>query len=139
MTLLPFEAQASLQPRISVDRLVEGSLANAARHARCRDCRVALSDAQEFAETVSDAGPGFDVEDVWAGAGGLRVMRRRVRYLVTGLRSAAGATDRGERGDLLHGLPPPIGGSDAAARSRLMRQAPDLCHVVIFFVRFNTN
>jgi signal transduction histidine kinase len=80
-TALPAAAaQAALSIKVTLYRLLQESLANAWRHAACRDCRVELSaDAQWLIIKVRDAGPGFDVDTGLAKQRlGLNGMRQRV-------------------------------------------------------------
>ena len=64
-------------------RLLQESLANAWRHARCKNCRVVLhGHADMLIVEVSDQGPGFDLDQARAkGRLGLRGMRQRVEVL----------------------------------------------------------
>ncbi len=73
----------SLSVNITLYRLLQEALANGFRHANAMDqaVRLVLSD-RELTVEVSDAGPGFDVDDVAvAGRIGLAGMRERIQAL----------------------------------------------------------
>ena len=73
-------ARASLPIKVTLYRLLQEALANAWRHAACRNCRVDIcADSQWLVIQVHDGGPGFDVETGLAKQRlGLSGMRQRV-------------------------------------------------------------
>jgi signal transduction histidine kinase len=74
---------ASFRARVALYRLLQESLANAFRHAECKDCTVLLKgDADCLTLEICDKGPGFDPEEAAKkGRLGLRGMRQRVEVL----------------------------------------------------------
>jgi signal transduction histidine kinase len=74
---------ASFRAKVTLYRLLQESLANAFRHAECKDCTVLLKgDADCLTLEICDKGPGFDPEQVAKkGRLGLRGMRQRVEVL----------------------------------------------------------
>ena len=74
---------APFRVKVALYRLLQESLANAFRHAGCKDCTVLLvGNADCLTVEVSDKGPGFDPEaEAKKGRLGLRGMRQRVEVL----------------------------------------------------------
>ena len=80
--LLP-DVTAPFRVKVALYRLLQESLANAFRHAECKDCAVLLNgNADCLTVEISDKGPGFD-QGLAAKKGhlGLRGMRQRVEVL----------------------------------------------------------
>lgn len=82
ITSLP-EVRASFRAKVTLYRLLQESLANAFRHAQCKECRVDLKEsAAGLIVEISDGGPGFDLKTAHEkGRLGLRGMRQRVEVL----------------------------------------------------------
>jgi signal transduction histidine kinase len=74
---------ASMRVKVTLYRLLQESLANAFRHAKCDNCRVVLgSDSKGLTVAITDDGPGFDPRAVHEkGRLGLAGMRERVEVL----------------------------------------------------------
>ena len=74
---------ASFRAKVTLYRLLQESLANAWRHAQCKNCRVVLhGQADMLVVEISDQGPGFDLDQARTkGRLGLRGMRQRVEVL----------------------------------------------------------
>ena len=74
---------APFRAKVALYRLLQESLANAFRHAECKDCTVLLKgNADCLTVEICDKGPGFDPEQVAKkGRLGLRGMRQRVELL----------------------------------------------------------
>ncbi len=77
------EVAATFRVKVTLYRLLQESLANTFRHARCQDCQVTLQgDADSLVVEISDKGPGFDPATALAkGRLGLHGMRQRVEVL----------------------------------------------------------
>ena len=77
------EVSAPLRVKITLYRLLQESLANTFHHAQCEHCRVDIQgDAQSLTVTVTDDGPGFDVQAALRkGRLGLAGMRERVEII----------------------------------------------------------
>ena len=74
---------ATFRVKVTLYRLLQESLANAYRHAQCRDCRVSLTGGDDaLTLEISDRGPGFDEQTALAkGRFGLHGMRQRAEVL----------------------------------------------------------
>ena len=77
------DVMVSFRTKVALYRLLQESLANAFRHAQCKDCHVELNrDAGNLTVEVRDHGPGFDPKVAMAqGRLGLHGMRQRVEVL----------------------------------------------------------
>jgi signal transduction histidine kinase len=77
------DVTSSFRVKVTLYRVLQESLANALRHARCTQCRVILTvDQNCLTVEISDQGPGFDVQTALAkGRLGLHGMRQRVEVL----------------------------------------------------------
>jgi signal transduction histidine kinase len=75
--------RVSFRIKVTLYRLLQESLANAFRHAQCKECRVVLKGhADSLVVEISDRGPGFDpIAAVKKGRLGLQGMRQRVEVL----------------------------------------------------------
>lgn len=85
----------SFRLKLVLYRLLQESLANALRHAQCKDCRVELRTSEQGLDLqISDSGPGFDIQlAAKKGRLGLHGMRQRVEVLggIFELQTAVGA------------------------------------------------
>jgi signal transduction histidine kinase len=77
------DVRSSFRVRVTLYRVLQESLANALRHAQCKQCRVDLTvDRESVTVSISDRGPGFDEHAALAkGRLGLHGMRHRVEVL----------------------------------------------------------
>lgn len=77
------DVASSFRVKVTLYRVLQESLANALRHARCTQCRVVLATDQDcLTVEISDQGPGFDATTALAkGRLGLHGMRQRVEVL----------------------------------------------------------
>lgn len=77
------DVAAPARVKIAVYRLLQESLANAFKHAKCENCRVLLTASEDYLTVeVIDDGPGFDPRTAMEkGRLGLAGMRERVEVL----------------------------------------------------------
>jgi signal transduction histidine kinase len=92
----PVAPLVSFRVKVTLYRVLQECLANALRHAQCRECKVRLAgSADTLMVEVSDQGPGFDpVAAASKGRFGLHGMRQRVE-VVGGVFEAQSAPGRG--------------------------------------------